>query len=83
VNINLPGSTREARFLLAGFFLFHLLTFYLYWDQDLSVEKTEQLNTMVEERLREFLYNTLLKEWEFFSLHFCMEKGVYFTEVGY
>ncbi|QPM68847.1 peptide chain release factor N(5)-glutamine methyltransferase [Atribacter laminatus] len=74
---NLPASTREARFLLAGVLSVSPSHIYLYWDQDLSVEKTEQLNTMVEERLKGVPLQYILKEWEFFSLHFCMEKGVF------
>lgn len=72
-----PGATREARFLLAGVLSVSPSHIYLYWDQDLSVEKIEKLNDMVKERLNGVPLQYVLKEWEFFSLHFYMEKGVF------
>ncbi|HAX97792.1 MAG TPA: peptide chain release factor N(5)-glutamine methyltransferase [Candidatus Atribacteria bacterium] len=74
---NLPGATREARFLLAGVLSVSPSHIYLYWDQDLSVEKIEKLNIMVKERLDGVPLQYVLKEWEFFSLQFYLEKGVF------
>ena len=74
---NLPGATREARFLLAGVLSASPSHIYLYWDQDLPKEKIEKLDSMVKERLEGFPLQYVLKEWEFFSLHFYMEKGVF------
>ncbi|NLJ49240.1 MAG: peptide chain release factor N(5)-glutamine methyltransferase [Candidatus Atribacteria bacterium] len=74
---NLSGVTREARFLLAGVLNSSPSHIYLYWDQDLSDEKIEKLNIMVKERLNGVPLQYVLKEWDFFSLHFYMEKGVF------
>lgn len=74
---NLSGVTREARFLLAGVLASSPSHVYLYWDQDLSDEKIEKLDIMVKERLNGVPLQYVLKEWEFFSLHFYMEKGVF------
>ncbi|HQK83095.1 MAG TPA: peptide chain release factor N(5)-glutamine methyltransferase [Atribacter sp.] len=74
---NLPGASREARFLLSGVLSASPSHIYLYWDQDLSVEKIEKLNIMIKERLDGVPLQYILKEWEFFSLQFYLEKGVF------
>ncbi|MEN3185902.1 MAG: peptide chain release factor N(5)-glutamine methyltransferase [Atribacterota bacterium] len=71
------SPTREARLLLAQLLRTTPGRVYLFWDFDLDGELLRELYAMLEERLRGVPLQYILGEWEFLSLPFQMEKGVF------
>ncbi|MCX7668375.1 MAG: peptide chain release factor N(5)-glutamine methyltransferase, partial [Atribacterota bacterium] len=72
-----PSPTREARLLLAKLLHTAPSRVYLFWDFDLNGNALQELYTMLGERLQGVPLQYILGEWEFLSLPFQMEKGVF------
>lgn len=71
------SPTREARLLLAQILHTAPSRVYLFWDFDLDGETLRELYAMLEERLQGVPLQYILGEWEFLSLPFRMERGVF------
>ncbi|MGQ9474090.1 MAG: peptide chain release factor N(5)-glutamine methyltransferase [Candidatus Caldatribacteriaceae bacterium] len=71
------SPTREVRLLLAKVLGTSPSRVYLFWDLDLSSDLLQKLYALLEERLHGVPLQYVLGEWEFLSLNFEMEKGVF------
>ncbi|MGC8777617.1 MAG: peptide chain release factor N(5)-glutamine methyltransferase [Candidatus Caldatribacteriaceae bacterium] len=71
------SPTREARLLLARLLHTSPSRVYLFWDFDLDAVFLGNLYAMLEERLRGVPLQYVLGEWEFLSLPFEIERGVF------
>lgn len=73
----IPSPTQEVRLLLAKVLNTSPSRVYLFWDFDLSPDLLQTLYSLLEERLSGIPLQYILGEWEFLSLTFEMEKGVF------
>lgn len=71
------SPTREARLFLARLLHTSPSRVYLFWDLDLDERFLRELYAMLEERLRGVPLQYILGEWEFLSLPFQVERGVF------
>jgi len=73
----ITSPMREARFILAQLLCVSPSRLCLFWDHEVNQAFLTSLTNMLEERLRGVPLQYVLGEWEFLSLPFWMEKGVF------
>ncbi|MDK2897546.1 MAG: release factor glutamine methyltransferase [Candidatus Atribacteria bacterium] len=71
------SPAQEARFILSRVVDTSPSRLYLFWDLSLSLQQREKLSQMLEKRLSGFPLQYVLGEWEFMSLPFQIEPGVF------
>ncbi|MEI6157554.1 MAG: peptide chain release factor N(5)-glutamine methyltransferase [Atribacterota bacterium] len=71
------APTLEARLIMAEALSTASSRIYLYWDQEMDHGKKEKIERMLEKRLQGIPLQYVLGEWEFFSLTFKTQPGVF------
>ncbi len=71
------SPSREARLLLSSLLGTDPSRVHLFWDFDLDEKKLEKLRALLKDRARGVPIQYLIKEWEFMSLPFYVEEGVF------
>jgi len=71
------SPSREARLLLSSVLRTDPSRVHLFWDFGLEEEKLKKLHALLKERARGVPIQYLIGEWEFMSLPFYVEEGVF------
>ncbi|MGQ9623251.1 MAG: peptide chain release factor N(5)-glutamine methyltransferase [Candidatus Caldatribacteriaceae bacterium] len=71
------SPTREARCLLARLLSISPSRVYLFWDREMDEETERTLEGLLARRLEGVPLQYVLGEWEFFSLPFKIEPGIF------
>jgi release factor glutamine methyltransferase len=71
------SPTREARCLLARLLSISPSRVYLFWNQEMDEETEKALEGLLARRLEGVPLQYVLGEWEFFSLPFKIEPGIF------